>query len=64
MGKNVREAVRQEFGFALRYGLPPVTPPMGPFRLRDDVGMLGAMAVLDRSLDPGRNDEFVQYDTF
>lgn len=64
VAKNLREAIRQEFGFAIPQGLPSVTPPMGPLPLSDDVGMLGAMAVLDRSLDPGRNDLHVQYDTF
>jgi hypothetical protein len=36
---------------------------MGPFPLGDYVGMGIACAILDRSLRPGRNDVFVQYDT-
>jgi hypothetical protein len=39
-----------------RLGLPPLLPPMGRFPLRDDMGMGGAIVVLDRSLDSGKRD--------
>ena len=35
----------------------------GLFGKEDEFGMGIAVALLQRSLDPGRNDEFVQYDT-
>ena len=44
--------------------MPSVTPEMGPFPLEDSSGMKVAVAVLDRSLDPGIYAEFVQWDTF
>jgi hypothetical protein len=37
---------------------------MGPFPLKDDFGMLVAIAVLDRSLDPGNYEDYVQFETF
>jgi hypothetical protein len=37
---------------------------MGPFPLSDDFGMKVAMIVLDRSLDPGKYAEYVQWETF
>jgi hypothetical protein len=37
---------------------------MGPFPLDDSVGMQAAIAVLDRSLDPGVYTECVQWSTF
>ena len=37
---------------------------MGPFPVRDDTGMQAAIAVLDRSMDPGKYAEFVQWGTF
>jgi hypothetical protein len=40
------------------------TPPMGPFPLRDDFGMMAALVVFDRSLDPGRYADYVQWETF
>ena len=44
--------------------IPNVVPPMGPFPLEDIHGMAIACAVLDRSLDKGLYEEFVQFDTF
>jgi hypothetical protein len=43
--------------------LPAMLLLMGPFPLDDHMGMAVACAILDRSLRPGRNDVFVQYDT-
>jgi hypothetical protein len=45
-------------------GMPSITPPMGPFPLTDECGMKAAIAMLDRSLDPGRYTNQVQYETF
>jgi hypothetical protein len=45
-------------------GMPSATPPMGPFPLEDVFGMKIAVAVLDRSLDPGLYKENVQWDSF
>lgn len=44
-------------------GLPPPQMNMGPWALEDTVGMGVAVLLLKRSLDPGRNDKYVQYDT-
>jgi hypothetical protein len=60
---NVKEARRMEKTMK-KYGLPPATPPMGPWPLEDVTGMKGAIAVLDRSLDPGIYEDNVQWDTF
>ena len=38
--------------------------PMGPFPIDDGFGMGPAIALLSRSLDPGRYDTFVQWATF
>lgn len=47
-----------------RFNFPSLTPPMGPFPLRDDWGMKTAIAILDRSFDPGRYEATVQFETF
>jgi hypothetical protein len=47
-----------------RLGMPCVNGPMGPFPLKDDFGMQAAVAVLDRSLDEGKHDVNVQFETF
>jgi hypothetical protein len=60
---NLREAVRME-KFTSQLDLPSVTPPMGPFPLQDDFGMLPAIALLDRSLSKGIHSEHVQWGTF
>jgi len=44
-------------------GLDDALPAMGPFEVEDSVGMLVACAMLMRTLDPGRNEETVQYGT-
>jgi hypothetical protein len=53
-----------EHKVADRLGMPSITPPMGPFPLVDECGMKAAIAMLDRSLDPGRYADHVQYGTF
>jgi hypothetical protein len=44
--------------------MPSITLPMGPFLLNDECGMKAAIALLDRSLDPGRYADHVQFGTF
>jgi hypothetical protein len=61
--KHLNEAKRMEKTFS-RLGMMSGTPPMGPFPMRDDMGMQAAIAVLDRSMDPGKYAEFVQWETF
>jgi hypothetical protein len=63
IGTNLRDALRIE-GTARRLGMPPMAPPMGPFPLEDKSGMRIAIGVLERSLDPGAHEEFVQWATF
>ena len=60
---NLREAIRME-KFTTQLELPSVTPSMGPFPLKDDFGMLPAIALLDRSLAKGIHAEHVQWGTF
>ena len=46
------------------YGFPDgVCEEMGPFPLKDTVGMKLAMTMLQRSLDPGRTEERIQFST-
>lgn len=47
-----------------RLRLSPATPPMGPYPLEDTFGMKAAICVLDRSLDQGHYERFVQFETF
>lgn len=60
---NLRSAVRGERAME-RFGFPSLTPPMGPFPLQDDWGMKAAVAILDRSFDPGTYEDRVQFETF
>jgi hypothetical protein len=55
----LREAIRMET-FTDQMNLPSVSPPMGPFPLQDDFGMLPAIALLNRSLEKGVHSEHVQ----
>jgi hypothetical protein len=64
VAKNLSAARKMERKVADRLGLPSITPPMGPFLLKDDGGMAIAIAVLDRSLEPGKHDVHVQWETF
>jgi 3-hydroxyacyl-CoA dehydrogenase len=64
VAKNLAAARQMERKVADRLGLPSITPPMGPFPLKDDGGMAIAIAVLDRSLEPGKHDVHVQWETF
>ena len=60
---NLGEAKRSQ-RFCDRMGLPCLIPEMGPFPLEDTMGMLSAAAILDRSLDRGVTERYVQWDTF
>jgi hypothetical protein len=44
-------------------GLSPAVGPMGPYPLEDVVGMKLAIALLVRSLDPGKTERYVQFGT-
>ena len=48
---------------ASQLGLSPVMGAMGPFPLADTTGMKLAVVMLERSLDPGKNEKLVQYST-
>lgn len=60
---NLNEGKRNH-RFAERMGAGCLVPEMGPFPLRDSMGMMSAAAILDRSLDPGKSETYVQWDTF
>jgi hypothetical protein len=47
-----------------RFGMPCVTPVVGPWPFDNSLGMKVAMALLDRSLDKGIYKATVQWDTF
>lgn len=47
-----------------KFDMPHVFSPMGPFPLDDSFGMQTAVAVLDKSLDPGRYETHIQWNTF
>ncbi len=42
--------------------MPSMTPAMGPFLLKDTLGMQAAAAALDWSLDKGNYAKFVQWE--
>ena len=46
-----------------KFGMRPRIPPMGPFPLEDSYGIAPDVAILDKSQDPGRHEDFVYYDT-
>jgi hypothetical protein len=64
VGFNLREARRMETKVADWLEMPSVTPPMGPFPLRNKHGMSGAITTLDGSLDPGRHADNIQHGVF
>jgi hypothetical protein len=45
------------------YGFDSVGPPMGPFPLEDNFGMKVGCVLLARSLDPGKNERYIQFST-
>jgi hypothetical protein len=61
---NLREVKKiLEKGSVLDYALESLLVPAGPFRLRDDQQMSVASTLMLRSLDTGKNEPCVQYDT-
>jgi hypothetical protein len=42
-------------------GIDSISPPLGPYPLRDTFRMKVAMVLLKRSLDPGWNDKHIQF---
>ena len=60
--RGVKRAVKTMEKFKMRYDA--LFPAMGPHPLKDTFGMAAAVAMLDRSLDPGRHEEHVQFETF
>jgi len=61
--KNLGILIRAEQCFN-RLAIPSATPNLGPFPLEDTFGMKAAIAVLDKSLDKGVYERFVQWETF
>ena len=60
---NLKELVRMK-RTEDRFGFQCTTPPLGPFLVKDDLGMKAAIAILDRSLDKGAYGPHVQWATF
>ena len=58
---NLHEAWRVEIKVVNWLGMPSSTPPMGPFPLTDECGIIGPMAMLDSLLDPGWYADHVQH---
>jgi hypothetical protein len=59
---NAREARKYVLEASLM-GIVKPYPPRGPFPVEDEWGMGPAAVLLMRSLDKGKNSEFVQYET-
>ena len=60
---NLRERRRALQG-AARLGIADPHPfARGPFPVEDTMGMAMACTILERSLDPGRNSDTIEYDT-
>ena len=59
---NLRQGGKME-DIAAQLGLSPVMGAMGPFPLSDTTGMKLAVVMLERWLDPGKNERLVQYST-
>ena len=61
---NLSEAILVE-GYADEVGFDSMGPPMGPFPLKDTLGMKAAVAMLMRSQEAtGRHEKYVQPKTF
>lgn len=63
VSKNLNVLFRAHLCFE-RLNLNSTVHHLGPFPLYDSFGMLPAIAVLDKSLDKGKYEEFVQWETF
>jgi hypothetical protein len=44
-------------------GIDSISPPLGPFPLKDTFGIKVVMVLLKRTLDPGKNDKYIQFST-
>jgi hypothetical protein len=44
-------------------GMDSVSPPLGPFPIEDTFGMKAACVLLQRSLDSGKTERFIQFST-
>jgi hypothetical protein len=62
VAKNLGEGVRF-LRESRALGIEDPYPPRGPFAVDDDFGMRTAVAMLRRSLDPGRNAATIQHGT-
>lgn len=63
MAANLAQARRMEdIGFKY-YGYSHVNEELGPFPLDDTFGMKAATVFLRRSIDPGRNERYIQFST-
>ena len=61
---NFRELKKYAVISECRFGLMKnYLPDMGPFSLKDEWGMRVAMAILERSLDKGKNNTTIQFAT-
>ncbi len=60
---NLKELVRMK-KTEERFGFECTTPPIGPFPVKDSLGMKAAIAILDRSLDKGSYGPYIQWATF
>ena len=58
------QVAKRAFKPETKFGFRHLFPPMGPFPLMDTFGMKLAVTVLDRSLDKGKHEAFVQWATF
>ena len=64
VASNLAEFRRMEESAAVAFGFPDgVAEELGPFPLKDTMGMKLAMATLNRSMDPGRTEERIQFST-
>jgi hypothetical protein len=62
---NLREARRMEKRVADRLGMPSITPPMGPFPLKDEcMWYEGGDCAIGQVSGPGRYSEQFQFGTF
>lgn len=63
VGGNLR-AVKQMIRLWEKVGMPPQFPPLGPFPVKDSLGMGVAIAMLLKSLEPGRyHNTYQQFET-
>jgi hypothetical protein len=59
---NLRQALKME-EIGATCGIDSISAQLGPFPLEDTFGMKIAMVLLQRSLDPGKNEKHIQFST-